>query len=297
MAEETENLPSKRQIEAAQELYKDPKMKYWQLEDKLMGKLKKTDPNIRKKAATLVKVTLVNAFYSAGCDDVDSVTTWMVEQKPTLLENYKNISNSDKNGYIQFVLRIARYKEKPEEIKLKDISKGIIVFASKFSHFFIDSEKFPIFDQYAAMMVDFHLGSSGTGKDYAAFYENFFKLKTRLEERYKLLYTTKAIDHYLWLSGMYVAWKRWKDRTSNSSLNIYPPAESLFKDASKNSVNTLFPDALLQSFPQELLTKLQKWIKAKNQEKEKLRKAEERKRKKEEKEMQKVEERKRVKQQ
>ena len=50
-----------------------------------------------------------------------------------------------------------------------------VSFASKFAHFFISQERFPIYDSYAERMLLLHLGASAMrdpGRPYEAFTEN-----------------------------------------------------------------------------------------------------------------------------
>jgi hypothetical protein len=90
-------------------------------------------------------------------------------------------------------------------------------FASKFAHYFIDAERFPILDSYAESMVSLHLGPRSVrdaSQPYAAFVENLHTLK-RLAG-----YTgsMRALDQYLWLAGQYQAWRRNADRPLNGEI-------------------------------------------------------------------------------
>ena len=55
-------------------------------------------------------------------------------------------------------------------------------FASKFAHFFIDMERFPIYDFFSLKMVAYHLGrqelTRNTAHPYQAFIENINRLVT-----------------------------------------------------------------------------------------------------------------------
>src|SRR5207244_7691793 len=131
---------------------------------------------------TLIKATLVNSFYGAraGSRDIDNITSWLVAKEPDILREYHDLIDNEEVR-IQFVQQIATYGRD------KDI-EGCIVFASKFAHFFIDPETFPIYDQYACMMVNFHLGKSDKGlstrEKYTDFHKNFFQFKRYLEQEY-----------------------------------------------------------------------------------------------------------------
>jgi len=91
-------------------------------------------------------------------------------------------------------------------------------FASKFAHFFINMERFPIFDSFALKMVAYHLGSQGQVRDsthpYKAFVENIHRLKRFAG----LSCTTKELDRYLWLAGLYQEWSRNPDSQINAEV-------------------------------------------------------------------------------
>jgi hypothetical protein len=81
-------------------------------------------------------------------------------------------------------------------------------FASKFAHFFLGDERFPIMDSYAVKMLKRHLGGRNYSDDqthpYAAFVSNFQELK-RLSG---FTGSNRQLDRYLWLAGEYAAWKK-----------------------------------------------------------------------------------------
>ncbi|WP_211233859.1 hypothetical protein [Thermacetogenium phaeum] len=77
-------------------------------------------------------------------------------------------------------------------------------FASKFAHFFIDPNQFPIYDSYAVKMLTYHLNGKGReGLSYEQFAAGFSALKDALD----FPVTTRELDRYLWLAGQLRAWK------------------------------------------------------------------------------------------
>ena len=77
-------------------------------------------------------------------------------------------------------------------------------FASKYTHFFLDPE-YPILDQYVLKMLAYHLGHRQVSpKDYVEFHGWFKKLSSLCDGQY----STKDIDQYLWMAGMYREFKR-----------------------------------------------------------------------------------------
>lgn len=251
-------LPTKCQVEAAQKIYtgqafngilaqsssqgqSDP-MKYWRLADEIMADLSSKDSELLDAKTSLTKVTLLNAFYSGGCGDPDKLTEWIVKQKPGLLEKFDDIvKSSNREKYlIEFVSAIAKFAETS--------SDGLVVFASKFSHFFINLEAFPIYDQYAYMMVRFHTNIADEIKSKAERYERFFPNFFQIKEQEQLKgYSTKQLDHYLWLAGMYVAWK------VNPALGLYPKAKEMFVNPYAELVlEDLFPEKLFNKHIERL---------------------------------------------
>ncbi len=81
-------------------------------------------------------------------------------------------------------------------------------FASKFAHFFIDPECFPIYDSYADRTLRYHLGPTGYVSDpnnrYRAFVRNFCALMSRVGSPL----TTRELDRYLWIASQYHSWRR-----------------------------------------------------------------------------------------
>jgi hypothetical protein len=63
----------------------------------------------------------------------------------------------------------------------KHSARNHLSFASKFAHFFVDSEAFPIYDTFAVGMTGYHLGRREEVKDplhpYRAFLQNLTKLR------------------------------------------------------------------------------------------------------------------------
>ena len=113
-------------------------------------------------------------------------------------------------------------------------------FAAKFCHFFINAEKFPIYDDAACMAIKLHLGAKSYVVNnkfpYRAFCKNFATLRAEAG----LSCGTRELDRYLWLTGMYMRWLR--ERTKEKPL-INGELQRLFKHPSRDAAAEL--DALL----------------------------------------------------
>jgi hypothetical protein len=96
--------------------------------------------------------------------------------------------------------------------------RRFISFASKFAHFFIDDERFPIYDYYGVKMVAHHLGKPNTGVDlehpYAAYVDNL----NRLMRESGVEASLRQLDCYLWIAGQYAEWRRRKEAPVNTEL-------------------------------------------------------------------------------
>lgn len=107
----------------------------------------------------------------------------------------------------------------------------LISFASKYAHFFINSEKFPMYDSYAMMMIKAHIAKDDMKKNpmnpYIAFKENFLALKGSLG----LQVSTRALDHYLWFSGQLKTWQKDHESQINVGLkDLFNSKEQYFKE-------------------------------------------------------------------
>jgi hypothetical protein len=83
------------------------------------------------------------------------------------------------------------------------------VFASKYAHFFIDADRYPIYDRLAADVMLFHTGErmniSERENPYRLFYDRFQEVR---EESGLGLESCSNLDSYLWLAGCYRLWLR-----------------------------------------------------------------------------------------
>jgi len=73
-------------------------------------------------------------------------------------------------------------------------------FASKIRHFFVNGDRYPIYDSFCRDMILYHLGRNlypmNTDNPYRSFTENL----DRLRELSGLSVTLRELDRYLWLT-------------------------------------------------------------------------------------------------
>jgi hypothetical protein len=182
------------QIEAANKLHS--RLLQWQITDQALQSLHARFPGFGIEA-TLLKVVSVNQLYGTNVYAVMRMAQ-----------------------HITKVMLDANEREASELVEeLASLgSRKHLSFASKFAHFFIDMERFPIYDSFAAKMVTYHLGIYPQGKNkahpYRAFVENIDILK-----RYAHLYCTNTeLDRYLWLGGLYRSWEKNKGAQINAEV-------------------------------------------------------------------------------
>jgi len=73
-------------------------------------------------------------------------------------------------------------------------------FAAKYCHFFVDAQRFPLYDKHARYTVRMHLGA---GKQT---YRNFHRDLTELRANLAFDPSVRELDHYLWLRGQWQAY-------------------------------------------------------------------------------------------
>lgn len=76
-------------------------------------------------------------------------------------------------------------------------------FASKIGHFFIDGDRFPIYDSFCREMIAHHLGRGGCVTDADNPYRAFITNLECLREASGLTANLRDLDRYLWLVGQY----------------------------------------------------------------------------------------------
>src|SRR5262249_26085043 len=106
--------------------------------------------------------------------------------------------------------------------------RRVTSFAAKFCHFFIDEERFPIYDEAARETIRLHIGDqylTDLKQPYAAFRQNLQTLQDGLEFQAK----QRDIDRYLWLGGMH---KRWNKASEKDKAPINAELRRLFSNPS-----------------------------------------------------------------
>ncbi len=184
------------QVEAACRLHS--RLKQWQLSESALLQLHERVPGFDAEAS-LLKTVAVNAIYGTQVYATVRMAGWVEEV----------MKESPRLTGPELVEKIAALPKRDDEEK----SRTFISFTAKFCHFFVDPERYPIYDEAARSALKLHLGSaydSNTKHPYIAFCDNLFKLR----ELSRLNLSMRELDHYLWLTGMYMRWLKQRDHSS-----------------------------------------------------------------------------------
>lgn len=205
------------QIEAAGRLYL--RLEQWQLANSALKRLADCCPGFDREA-TLLKVVAINALYGTN---LYALVRMAEHVSKTLKDKDLNCEGPE------LVERLASLPRATETETLKRFRS----FASKFAHFFIDSECFPIMDSYAIEMLTRHLGRRNMAKNPAASYLAFVDNMKQLRESACLKCSSRELDQYLWVAGLYRRWKK----DANGKMNR--EASNLFQAASSEVASDL----------------------------------------------------------
>jgi hypothetical protein len=193
-------LPITR-IEVANRLHE--RLEQWRLADQALGLLKERCPKFAPDAC-LLKVVAVNGLYGTN---VYAITR--------MAKHVASVFSRADLGTAGAEL-VERLADLPPAERQKQ-KRHHYSFASKFAHFFVSEDRFPIMDSYALKMLKVHLGrgySKNPAHPYAAFVGNFHEVQ-RLSG---FAGSNRELDRYLWLAGEYAAWKKNPSARINSEL-------------------------------------------------------------------------------
>lgn len=116
---------------------------------------------------------------------------------------------------------------------------GYQVFASKYAHFFIDPERYPVYDKYAARTLLYHWGSyESTVMDGRHRYRDFCHVLGRVVATSDVaVFSLSDLDAYLWLAGVYREWLR-----RGAAAEINREVKDFFAGAIDGEIHALLAD-------------------------------------------------------
>jgi len=197
-------------IEAANWLH--GRLEQWRLADQALIRLAHCCPDFAPDAC-LLKVAAVNALYGTNLYAI----TRMAQHAARILAKTDLATAGP-----ELVERLADLPAtEAQKQKRRHYS-----FASKFAHFFLGEDRFPIMDSYALVMLKRHLGRRHYLDDKAHRYGGFVHNFRQLKRVSGFTGSDRQLDRYLWLAGEYAAWKKNRNAAINAevaALFAHPP--------------------------------------------------------------------------
>lgn len=198
---------SEHQIESARRMFAS--MPRWQLAEGALVALAEAMPAFDLQAC-LVKTVAVNSIFGTQVLATMRMAEWV----------HKLLGNGRRQEHgIELVETMAALK--PNE---GDKPRVFTSFAAKFCHFFVDADRYPIYDDAARQALKLHLGKDyreDPKRPYTSFCSNVDKVRNLADVTAK----SRDLDRYLWLTGMYMRWqkerrKKNKPRVNEELLNL-----------------------------------------------------------------------------
>jgi len=201
------------QIDAAKKLHQ--RCSWWRLEEETFHLLQ-TSMRGFELEATLLKLAVVNGLYNTREYYLDQAAEHMTNILSSL-------TGSETSNPALFIEQLATFflPEKTEPRHCWSL-------ASKFAHFFIDADLFPIYDSYVKKMVVFHL--YGEFKDIYDSAPNPYNLLFQdfkiLRKIVKMECSNIELDRYLWLGGQRYVWRHGNEKIRSEIANLFKNMEN-----------------------------------------------------------------------
>jgi hypothetical protein len=229
------------QIDAACRLHQ--RLDQWWVSDAALKRLRETLPGFDRESC-LIKSVVINTLYGT---QVLAIVR-MARHVEAVLHK-----TDIRTAKIELVERLALLRSAPNNLHRRFVS-----FAAKFCHFFLNEERFPIYDEAAREVIKLHLGKKGCVSDpahpYSAFCENLARLRTEAS----LDGPGRELDRYLWITGMYMKWLKLR-RKQNPRMNA--ELQSIFNHPDREAaaeLDVLLPVGLDRVYVRRKVTSLSK---------------------------------------
>jgi hypothetical protein len=199
------NALAQAHVEAASSLF--ARVENWQLEEDVLCTLATSLPSNCDPAHVLPKAATLNSLYATN---VFAITD-MARHIATIF------GDSRRRSRVELVSSIAC-------LPLDGKTRHFRSFASKYCHFFVDAEAFPIMDSYAQRALTHHLDTK------IADYGTWLNAIEELRQAANLCSSYRELDHYLWLLG------QWLRHTEDPDAHLNSHAKRLFGDPAAASL-------------------------------------------------------------
>jgi hypothetical protein len=187
------------QLDAAERLY--GRLTSWQTIDSSLRLLAEQIQGFGKEAC-LLKAVAVNSLYATRIFAIVRMGEHL----------HRTLKDTDPSAAgIDLVPQLAALPDADGQVRRRHVS-----FASKFAHFFVDSERYPILDSFAVRTLKGHClrraGRAALGS-YPGFVEGVHVLL-----QVSGVTDARLLDRYLWLAGQCKQWREAPHKSLNSEL-------------------------------------------------------------------------------
>jgi len=173
------------QLEAAQRMWAE--LPGWQAYDLALRAAAEAFPSNTDPAAVLVKVAVLDRLYATNVKNLNAATVRIVAV----------LGSPPLPAGCDLVMALAQV----EGLRL-------VSFASKYVHFFLDSS-LPLTDSYALNALVRHFRQpAARGDDWRVAYHTYYAKIVELKVLSQLEATAREMDHYLWLAGNWVHYRK-----------------------------------------------------------------------------------------
>ena len=171
------------QVVAAGKIHNE--LEQWKAADRVLKYLGTTIPENTDLDRVLLKVAALNQLYGTN-------VYYLYAMAQHIVEVFSSERTWDECSLVEQIAYLEASGRRHQS------------FASKYCHFFVDSEQFPLFDSYVPVVVRMHLGRGNyrcktTDQTYRNFYEDLQTLRRSIS----FDPTIRELDHYLWLRGQW----------------------------------------------------------------------------------------------
>ncbi|MBZ0171954.1 MAG: hypothetical protein K8E66_06205 [Phycisphaerales bacterium] len=187
---------TQQQIDAACRLH--ARLDQWRASDDAIIHLRTIVPTF-DSTACLLKTVTINTLYSTR--------VFAVVRMGAHIERVMARTDPESAG-LGLVDEIAAL---PADVGAK--TRRHTSFASKFCRFFVNEDRFPIYDEAARNAIGLHIGRVGRGDSGASSYAGFVEKIDMVRRNFGILCTGRELDRYLWITGMYLKWLKEIDKS------------------------------------------------------------------------------------
>jgi len=140
---------------------------------------------------------------AAAINDLYSTNVYAIWR---MAEHLHNVMKAPPEAPEELVAAIASLPDEDGTVRRRHWS-----FASKICHFFVNGDRFPIYDSFCRDMIAHHLGHVASLPDDGNTYRVFINSVERLRGESGLSVSLRDMDRYMWLAGQYRQWQKHGD--------------------------------------------------------------------------------------